>query len=69
MNPISNAFSNIAWKRALIICAALGALGTMGASKDLNDSGEAIGYYVGYTGALVVMASVTTAACSKLRDV
>ena len=46
MNPIKSAFSNIAWKRTLIICAALGALGTMGDSKQLNDSGEAIGYYI-----------------------
>ena len=68
MNPIKNAFSNIAWKRALIICAALGALGTMGDSKDLDNGGEAIGYYIGYTGALIFMAAGTTAACSKIRN-
>ena len=68
MNPIKNAFSNIAWKRALVICAAVGALGTLGDSKNLDNSSEAIGYYIGYTGALVVLASATTAACSKLRN-
>ena len=69
MNPIKNAFSNIAWKRTLIICAALGALGTVGASKRFDNSAQSIGYYIGYTGSIVVMLSSATAACSKLRKI
>ena len=69
MNPIAQAFSNVAWKRALLICAAIGALGTVGNSKDFDNSGQAISYYIGYTGAMIVMASGATAACSKLRNV
>ena len=65
MNPIKSAFSNVAWKRTLIICAALGALATLGDSKKLDSSGEAIGYFAGSTLGFTIMASAATASCSK----
>ena len=68
MNQFQPAFNNIAWKRLLIICAALGCLGTVGESKNFYSGGEAIGYFIGYTGAAVVLAGATTAICSKQKE-
>ena len=68
MNPIKSAINNIAWKRTLIICAALGALSTVGDNKELNNGGEAIGYFIGATGAYTLMVGAATAACSKQQS-
>lgn len=65
MNPIKSAFNNVAWKRTLIICAALGSLSTLGDSKDLDNAAEAIGYFIGATSTYAVMVGGATAACSK----
>ena len=65
MNPIKAAFNNVAWKRTLIICAAFGALSTIGNSKNLDSSAEAIGYFSGSTLGFTIMASAATASCSK----
>ena len=65
MNPIQKAISNIAWKRTFIVCAALGGLSTLGGQKDIENGGQAIGYFIGATSAWVVMAGTATAACSK----
>ena len=65
MNPIANGCSNIAWKRTLVLCAIIGGLMTIGESKDFNNGSQAIGYFVGSTVGMIVLAGGATAACSK----
>ena len=57
--------SKVAWRRSYLIALAIGILGSVAASDDIKNVGEAFGYTVGYGGAAFVMGTGATLACGK----
>ena len=64
MNPIKSAFKSVAWKRTFVISAVFGMLTTFSAPKqDIQDF--APGYFLGATGAYVILLGGACAGCAK----
>ena len=61
-------FKKVAWRRAWGIAVAIGILGAVGASKQIDNPGEAFGYAIGYGGATFVLGTATTIICGKGRN-
>ena len=60
-------FNKVAWRRAWGIAVAIGILGAIGASKEIDNSAEAFGYAVGYGGAAFVMGTSAAIICGRGR--
>ncbi len=62
---MKNPFRFVAWKRTLIIASCWSAIALVGAQKNLDDSAESVGFFLGYGAAATAMLSTSTAVCSK----
>ena len=69
ITSMKNPFRFVAWKRTLIIAGCWSAIALVGAQKNLDDSAESVGYFLGYGAAATAMLSTATAVCSRREPV
>ena len=58
-------FRKVAWLRACGLALAIGVIGAVGASEELENPTEAFGFVIGYGGVTLVMNTATTIICAK----